>query len=433
MKVLIMGSPTTNGYDSFGIKQKAIGGGWVENLIEQLKKEKDVDLSVCFYSDFFREIETRRSQKIDYFGLPIRVKGLMRCNDKMINDLRCVLEKVSPDIVHIIGTERDHDYQLLKIAGVEKTVVSITGMVSIIAKHYLGGISPNSFRFRSFGDVYRCGGPIKEQRNFYRWGRDCEIPMIKAAKYVMGRTTWDYACVKQINPDVHYFYCGEILNDIYYTNIWDVRKVKKHTIFVSQGSYPLKGLHQLLEAFPYVLKSYPDAQINIAGPDILRNDGLIRKLKRTTYSYYLEKKMKELGIPREKVNFLGPLDAMGMAREYLSCNVFVLPSAIENSPNSLGEAMLLGVPCIASCVGGIQDMIKDRTDGYIYPFDEPYMLAYYICNVFKNTNHAVQIGKTARQSALEMFKKEKILDTTLQVYKYIYEGRSCEQGAEGKI
>lgn len=420
MKVLIMGSPTTDGYYSFGIKQKVMGGGWVENLIDQIKKEKNIDLTVCFYSDFFHEIEKRRFQGIDYFALPIRLKDLSKCNEKMINDLRIVLEIASPDVVHIIGTERDHDYQLLKMAGAEKTVVSITGMVSVISKHYFGGISPDSFRFRSFGDVYRHGGPIKEQRNFYRWGRDCEIPMIKAAKYVMGRTTWDYACVKQINPDVHYFYCGEILNDIYHNRVWDVQKVKQHTIFVSQGSYPLKGLHQLLEAFPYVLKSYPDAQINIAGPDILRNDGLVRKLKRTTYSYYVEKKIKELGIPREKVNFLGTLDAIGMAKEYLSCNVFVLPSAIENSPNSLGEAMMMGVPCIASCVGGIQDMIKDRVDGYMYPFDEPYMLAHYICNIFKDTNQAIRIGKAARKSALERFDRDKIVDSTLKTYKYIY-------------
>lgn len=424
MKILIMGSPTTNGYYAFGIKQKVTGGGWVENLVNPLKK-KNIDLCVCFYSDFFHNIESKRFQGIDYFGLPIRVKGLMRCNEKMIDDLRAVLEKASPDLVHIIGTEREHDYQLLKLASPARTVISITGMVSIISKHYFGGISSNSFRICSFGDRYRHGGPVKEQRIFARWGKDFEIPMLKAAKYVMGRTTWDYACVKQINPDIHYFHCGEILNDIYYNSKWDIKKIEKHTIFVSQGSYPLKGLHQLLEAFPHVIKLFPDSQINIAGVDILQNDGLKSKLKRTTYSYYLEKKMKELCIPREKVNFLGPLDALGMVKEYLSCNVFVLPSAIENSPNSLGEAMLLGVPCIASCVGGIQDMIKDRIDGYIYPFDEPYMLAHYICNVFKNTEHAVYIGKTARQSALERFDREKIVDTTLRVYKYIYE-RSCE-------
>lgn len=427
MKILIMGSPTTNGYYCFGIKKKVSGGGWVENLVELLKN-KNVDLCVCFYSEVFHSVEIKRFQGVDYVGLPIRVKGLVRCNEKMIADLRILLEKESPDIVHIIGTEREHDYQLLKLAGAEKTVVSITGLVSVISKHYYGGISQKSFRICSFGDLYRRSGPIKEQHNFYKWGRDYEIPMIKATKYVMGRTTWDYACVKQINPDVQYFHCGEVLNNIYYNNVWDIKQVKRHSIFVSQGSYPLKGLHQLLEAFPYVLKSYPDAQINIAGSDILSNDSLVKKLKRTTYSYYLERKLKELAIPRESVHFLGILDANDMAKQYLACNVFVLPSSIENSPNSLGEAMIMGVPCVASCVGGIQDMIKDRTDGYIYPFDEPYMLAHYICNIFKDNDQAIHIGMAARKSAVERFDREKIVDSTLQTYKHIYETRSTHTG-----
>lgn len=420
MKILIMGPPTTKGYLAFGIKQNITGGGWVENLVEALKK-KNVDLCVCFYSEFFQNVEMKRFQEIDYYSLPIRVKGLKRCNQRMINDLQVILERSNPDIVHIIGTEREHNYQLFKLSGSDKTIVSITGMVSVCSKHYYGGISPSSFRVRSFGDVYRHGGPIQEQREFYKWGRDYEIPLIRAAKYVMGRTTWDYACVKQINPSIHYFYCGEILNDVYYTNIWDFRNVKQHTIFISQGAYPLKGLHQLLEAFPYILKCYPDAQINIAGANILRNDDIVSDLKRTTYSRYIERKMNELKIPREKVQFLGPLDVNNMVKQYLSCNVFVLPSAIENSPNSLGEAMMLGLPCIASCVGGIQDMINDRIDGYIYPFDEPYMLAYYICKVFKDTDQAICMGKAARKSALERFNREKIVDSTLQAYKSIYD------------
>ncbi|PWM32092.1 MAG: glycosyl transferase family 1 [Clostridiales bacterium] len=423
MKVLIMGSPTTKGYYAFGIKKQVVGGGWVENLVEFLK-QKGIDLYVCFYSELFHDNEEKKYQGVEYIGLPIRVKGLTRCNEQMIDDLRVTLDNISPDVVHIIGTEREHDYQLLKLAGAEKTVVSITGLVSVYSKHYYGGIPQKSFKIRSLGDMYRHGGPIKEQHNFYRWGQKYEIPMIKAAKYVMGRTTWDYACVKQINPDIKYFYCGEVLNDIYYNNIWDIKQVKQHSIFMSQGSYPLKGLHQLLEAFPLVLKLYPDAQINIAGPDILCNDGIIKKLKRTTYSYYLEKKLKELAIPRERVNFIGPLNASDMAKQYLSCNVFVLPSAIENSPNSLGEAMIMGVPCIASCVGGIQDMIKDRINGYVYPFDEPYMLAYYICNIFADTDQAVCIGTAARKSALDRFNREKIVNSTLQIYHHILETKS---------
>ncbi len=60
---------------------------------------------------------------------------------------------------------------------------------------------------------------------------------------------------------------------------------------------------------------------------------------------------------RSKIHFLGSLDAEKMKQAYLDANVFVLPSTIENSPNSLGEAMLLGVPCVAADVGGVTDLL----------------------------------------------------------------------------
>jgi glycosyltransferase involved in cell wall biosynthesis len=41
-----------------------------------------------------------------------------------------------------------------------------------------------------------------------------------------------------------------------------------------------------------------------------------------------------------------------MKSEYLNCKVFVSPSPIENSPNSVWDAEILGVPTVASYVGG---------------------------------------------------------------------------------
>jgi len=54
-----------------------------------------------------------------------------------------------------------------------------------------------------------------------------------------------------------------------------------------------------------------------------------------------------------------------MKEQYLKSFTYVCCSTIENSPNSLGEAMLLGMPCVAADVGGISSIFTDGADGIL--------------------------------------------------------------------
>ena len=90
------------------------------------------------------------------------------------------------------------------------------------------------------------------------------------------------------------------------------------------------------------------------------------KLKISAYGRYLRKLLKE-GHLENKVHFLGRLSAQQMKEQYLKSHLFVCPSSIENSPNSLGEAMLLGMPCVSAEVGGIASIFTGGEDGILYP------------------------------------------------------------------
>ena len=103
----------------------------------------------------------------------------------------------------------------------------------------------------------------------------------------------------------------------------------------------------------------------------------------------------------------------------LKANAFVLPSAIENSPNSLGEAMLMGVPSVASCVGGVQDLVKDRVDGFIYPYNEPYMMAHYVMQLFEDTDIATRMSEKARENAANVYSRAKNADDLISIYRDI--------------
>jgi len=97
----------------------------------------------------------------------------------------------------------------------------------------------------------------------------------------------------------------------------------------------------------------------------------------------------------------------------------VLPSTIENSPNALGEAMLLGVPCVASDVGGVITMMNHGTEGYVYPSTAPYMLAHYIKKIFAQAEQAAALGNEARSHARRIHDPEKNLRDLLAIYHEI--------------
>lgn len=160
----------------------------------------------------------------------------------------------------------------------------------------------------------------------------------------------------------------------------------------------MKGFHYLLQAMPKILEQFPDAEVYVAGADILKAETWKDALKLPAYGKYLKKLIRENNL-EEKINMLGRIDAEEMKKQYLSCQVFVCPSVLENSPNSVGEAMLLGVPCVAANVGGIHNILTDGGDGFLYPPGDVDALADSIIEVFTKEAIVDRLSDNARKHA----------------------------------
>ena len=64
-------------------------------------------------------------------------------------------------------------------------------------------------------------------------------------------------------------------------------------------------------------------------------------------------------------------------------------------------------------------MLRDKVDGFIYPFDEPYLLAQYVCELFNNDELSITLGDSAAENAKERFDPAKVMETTINIYKQI--------------
>ena len=392
-------------------------GGWLTSLADALVADGKVELHVASISSLVKELTMLKGQSLVYHILPVG-NGDKKYNSSYEALYREVCNSVKPDVVHIHGTEYPHSLAALRACGYQQTVVSIQGLVSVIARYNRGCISKwKAIKNLTFHDIVR-GGILRQQREMLKNGR-YEEQLLREAKYVMGRTSFDREHLWAINSDAEYFHCGEILRKEFYEGRkWDYKKCTQHSIFMSQGAFPIKGLHVVVKSLSIVIRHYPDVRIRVAGRDILFRNGEFRdRFRITGYGKILRKLIRKYRLD-EHITFTGPLNAREMVEEYLGANLFLCPSSIENSPNSLAEAQVLGVPCIASYVGGIPDMMKGVEEN-LYRFDDAEMLAYKIYEVF---DRKMMCDEELLAAHNERHDVKKICQATLNAYQSIAGG-----------
>jgi glycosyltransferase involved in cell wall biosynthesis len=393
-------------------------GGWLINAAKDISVQDNIELSIAFPKNNIDGYSKIIGKKITYYVF----KKVNDKNKKLIennNVLKNMVDEINPDLVHIHGTELAHTLAMINVCSQKKieTIISIQGLVSIIEKHMYASLPFKAVYGATLRNLLRKDNIVGLRKLFQYRGKN-EVEAIRKTNHIIGRTTWDKACSLQINPQAKYYFCNESIREEFYNHSWDINKCEKHSIFLSQVQYPIKGLHYVLEAMPAVLNNYPDAKLYISGKDITSIKSYKNKLLMTYYGKYIKKMIKKLKI-EHKVIFTGPLNENEMCDRFLKSHLFISPSTIENESNSLSEAKMLGVPSIASYVGGVIDRISHNEDGFFYQHDAPYMLSYYICEIFNNDDLALSFSKKAKEHAAKINDRAENTKRLVEIYMSI--------------
>lgn len=400
--------------DRLGMSTPVVGG-WMQPAAEALLEREDaLDLAVVsFYQG--DSLQVFHDTRIRYYLVPEKTSKSLLYDARVEHFLKLVNDDFKPNLVHIHGTEYGHSLAQIRACGSENTVVSIQGLVHYCKYYYFGGISERELiKCRTFRDIVRRDSLFNQRNRMAKRGL-LEVELLKSVRHVIGRTSWDKACVWALNPNANYHSCNETLRDGFYNKQWQHDNCRPHTIFLSQGHYPLKGVHQLIKSLPLILREYPDTEVYVSGHNLFSGLPFWRK---NGYANFVQKLLVQLGVT-EKVHFLGQLSEEQMIAEYMNAHVFVCPSAIENSPNSVGEAQLLGTPVVASYVGGTMDMVKDNETGFLYRFEEISLLAQRVCELFANRDLCNRLSEQARIAARQRHCKEINAATLLGIYDKI--------------
>ena len=413
--------------------------GWLSGLASKLmanQESNDITLAICFpASENLNMVKgdtslfvKNKAQGIEYYIFREDTVHPEHYDAGLEESLDAIIRDFEPDLVHIFGTEYPHTLACVRAFGhPERTLIGIQGLCSAIAEVYMADLPYSVQKKKTFRDILKKDGLFDQQAKFAKRG-EYEKEALSLVGHVTGRTDFDREMTKKYAPGAKYHFMNETLRSDFYHDTWSIDRIERYSLFLSQGNYPIKGLHYVIDILPEILGEFEETVVYVAGDVITANDSIKDKIKISGYGKFLLSQIKKHKL-QDHVKFVGRLQSDRMCARFLKTHVFLCPSAIENSPNSVGEAMLLGVPVVSADVGGVHNLVDDGRDGILYPKDKPKRLKDSILRIFEDDKLAVLLSSNAKAHALRTHDPDTNYRRLLDIYRAIVNGKSicCSQ------
>ena len=390
----------------------------------RLTKETEIELAISYPvaepgEEGKHSITLENDKKIMCYGfLEDTVNPQNYGGELLEKRLQEIIGDYRPQVLHIFGTEYGHALAAAKaMKDTKHTLVGLQGVISECAKEYMADLPKEVQEKVSFRDWLKKDSMKQQQEKFFIRGQR-EQEVLKLCGNVTGRTEFDKQAAKKMNPAAKYYVMNETMRQEFYEGTWNKKNCNQHSIFFSQADYPLKGFHYLLQALSLVKEKYPDVSVRVAGNSLVSYKTLKDKIKISAYGAYLRKLIKELHM-EDRIQFLGKLSAEEMKQEFLHCNTFVCASSLENSPNSVGEAMLLGTPVVASKTGGIPSMLEHKKEGILFEKGNVKALTEAIMYTWEQENQVAEMCQNAGVRARKNHDADANYKMLLEIYNDI--------------
>lgn len=395
------------------------GGGWITSLQKEMMKIPNIILGVSFCKD--GEPEKVVQNGVIYYPIPNHVKSF---KDKIIDfyhihdvkrdeilwpyykdKFRSVIDDFKPDVVHIFGSEK-YEGLAAFVTGTIPTVLHVQGLLSLYVNVFL---PPDFSKWQYIMSGNSLAGIFHNYQYLAYWRRSVyrEKAVLKAVPYLLGRTEWDKQALSILNSKAKYYYGGELLRDVFYVE--RDRIIPNKLVIVTIISFPTYKGYDVILKVANILKN----ELHLDFEWIVYGD-----VEPTFMERHLRLHHQNLNL-----NLCGVASAEQIQDSLLRCTLYFHPSYIENSSNAIAEAMLTGIPVVASRVGGNDSLVEHGKTGFLYPATDPYVAAYYVNQLADNKDLNVMFGKNAQKVAKVRHDKNKIVKELLQVYHMLSNAR----------
>lgn len=421
MKILwLTETPSKYKPEEFGYN----GRGWIASLQTLVENSPEIDqLGIAF--PHLTDSQAEKKNKISYFPIKRKKPGNIITwiisnwknkieDEKEINDLVNIIKDFDPDIIHIFGTE---SWLCNAVRLTHKPcVVHLQGLLLPCYNAYNPVDISKYDLIRYNWTEFAKGISLWHNKKVFEKKSKREYRFFKEINFFMGRTIWDKSISELLSSNSVYFHVDEVLRDKFYVApAWKLQQKTKIIITSTLSDALYKGLDLVIKTAILLIKEKIDFEWRIIG---VRNDSKTAQL--------LKKKL-HIDYSSLNIHLLGIKDTDEIIDLLLETRFYVHTSYIDNSPNSLCEAQYLGVPVIATNVGGISSLIKDEDDGILVPANDPYFLASKIVQINMNSLLLSRISAKAKENAHRRHLKENILNQVIQAYKHLSQNKSISK------
>jgi len=391
------------------------GGGWLSSMEHILRNSQKVELGIAYMTDNATSTVQHEGQTT-FFPMKLdsrlmhKVKRYLTHGGRdaeILQLMLCVVDSYKPDVIHVFGTETCMGL----MAGMTDVpvVIHLQGLV----EPYRNALLPPNFTRWNFL-TYLGYSPCKIycqalQLRFWRSRSEREKVIIRTCQNFMGRTDWDRRYTLLIHPEANYMYCGEALRPQFYdaAGQWTYKANRAKRVIATTISAPF------YKGYDFLLKTAWQLKNTLHEDFEWKTFGLTEANGRFVANHV------KISSDEVSINTCGIVDADELVQQLLDCDCYVHTSYIDNSPNSVCEAQLLGVPVVACYVGGISSLIEQEKSGVLVPANDPYMAASFIHQIFHQQDYTEKLSCHAKELAAERHDKARLLTQLLTVYQKI--------------
>lgn len=398
--------------------KNATGGLWLEAMIERAQGDKDLDIVIVNVGGV-EKTRCFEDGNIKYYTIPgIGTEQYDYKSAEAHQYWREIINQEKPELIELWGTEIPYGLAALPEAEGIPAVIYVQGILESIGRYYTAGMSKEELRNATTIRDYIAGGTILKKQAEYLERSDYEAQIAKMAKRIIIENLWSEGYYRKMCPEVKVYKCPLCISQEFEKAAWSLSSMKKHTIMCPAANYPIKGLHMLLKALAIVKERYPDVKLFIPGTPLRNISTLKERFKQNGYEKFVRNQISELGLG-DCIEYTGRLTAAEMAEKMAQSNCFVMSSAIENHSSTLKEAMTVGVPCVASYVGGVPEYATSESNCLLYRFEDYEVMALQIMRLFESDDLCEKLSVNARNDMAESKRKNDFYLISKEIYKTI--------------